>query len=191
MRSGRLRKDVKGTKVTTELSAEKTILGDIVWVKTRNCPWWPAQVFDKNVVSGAIKPKKRFKSEVLVRLYGTYNLYVDPLKYRSEFQNTLKQNNGSYRETFEKALEEALKSGSLKRRLSEEENACVEASKSGMLEEDVIQKRSKLNSPDSVKHPPEISEGLSQRRIRVMQNLGLAAPCGSPFRKSGLVLSKV
>lgn len=89
----------------------KVMPGDLIWVRLRGLSWWPAQVVNENAVSRSNKPGNRSEDEVLVRVYGTYNyLYVDPVKCRSEFENILKQNNGSYREIFQKALEQDLPS---------------------------------------------------------------------------------
>ncbi|XP_043710156.1 nipped-B-like protein [Telopea speciosissima] len=85
------------------------MLGDVIWVKINGCSWWPGQVFDENNVSDTLKPQNRVVGEVLVRLYGSYEyLYVDSTKCRAEFENILKENNGSYSETFGKALEQEL-----------------------------------------------------------------------------------
>ena len=49
------------------------------------------------------------QDEVLVRVYGSYNyLYVDLVKCCSELENILQQNNGSYKEIFNKSLEQDL-----------------------------------------------------------------------------------
>ncbi|XP_042496049.1 uncharacterized protein LOC122075175 isoform X2 [Macadamia integrifolia] len=85
------------------------ILGDVIWVKINGNNWWPGQVVDENNVSDALKPQNRLAGEILVRLYGSYEyVYVDPLKCTAEFENILKQNNGSYGEIFRKALEHDL-----------------------------------------------------------------------------------
>ncbi|KAH8508651.1 hypothetical protein H0E87_010698 [Populus deltoides] len=47
--------------------------------------------------------------DVLVRLYGSYQyFYADPVKCRSEFEITLKENGGCYSEMFVEALEQDL-----------------------------------------------------------------------------------
>ncbi|KAH0989121.1 hypothetical protein GBA52_000604 [Prunus armeniaca] len=82
-------------------------VADLIWVKINGGSWWPAQVVDDNTVNVNNKPSKRSARKVLVRLYGSYKyLYVDPLKYHSEFDIILKQNNGCYREILIKALEQ-------------------------------------------------------------------------------------
>ncbi|KAK9112849.1 hypothetical protein Scep_020368 [Stephania cephalantha] len=98
-------------------------LGDVTWVKIRNSLWWPAQVVDESMVNVSSKPKKKIKGEVLVRLYGSYKyLYCDPAKYCVEFEKILKENNGSYIETFRKSLEKDIsnmKSRNQKKEVSE------------------------------------------------------------------------
>ncbi|XP_058088493.1 uncharacterized protein LOC131235330 isoform X4 [Magnolia sinica] len=63
-------------------------LGDIVWIKIYDSSWWPAQVVDENTIGGGEKIEKKMEGGVLTRLYGSYEyLYVDPMKYHSEFEN--------------------------------------------------------------------------------------------------------
>ncbi|XVF36599.1 hypothetical protein REPUB_Repub19eG0071000 [Reevesia pubescens] len=84
-------------------------LGDLIWAKLNRNTWWPALVVDENSVSESFKPGNRSKGKVLVRLYGSYDyLYADLTKYYSEFKMVLEQNNGSFRDIFDKALEKDL-----------------------------------------------------------------------------------
>ncbi|GAB2271431.1 hypothetical protein Dimus_006268 [Dionaea muscipula] len=157
--------------------------GDLLWVKHRQTSWWPAQVVDENTVSGRYKPHKRTSTTILVRLYGTYKyLFVDPMKCLSEFEDALKRHKGDMQMMFQKALKKA----------SPESISKTEGSKSSKLDasghEEVKQlgrKRMKLMG-DSAKEPtPEESGDLGVRRLKVMQGLGLVAPPGSPFYRTG------
>ncbi|KAJ8773313.1 hypothetical protein K2173_028490 [Erythroxylum novogranatense] len=70
--------------------------------------WWPAVVVNENAVSRTSKPGTKSTGDVLARLYGScQHLYVDPTKLRSEFESTLKENNGCYREILLKSLQQA------------------------------------------------------------------------------------
>ncbi|GMH17395.1 hypothetical protein Nepgr_019236 [Nepenthes gracilis] len=164
--------------------------GDVTWVKLLGTSWWPAQVMDENTVSRKIKPRKRISSAVLVRLYGSYKyVYVDPMKSLSEFENILKQHNGSYREIIRK---------SLKRDLSKSEPGISKTQPSnsksiGKIEVDALRKELKQSGAEEkavLEVPiseliPEKSGDLGARRLKVMQGLGLIAPPGSPFCKNG------
>ncbi|KAG9450814.1 hypothetical protein H6P81_010779 [Aristolochia fimbriata] len=85
----------------------KPAVGNILWVRMPDFSWWPAQVVGCNYKIGNYKSKRRKEGEVLARLYGSSELwYVDPAKCHSDFQNALKQNNLSFREIFQKSLEQ-------------------------------------------------------------------------------------
>lgn len=162
--------------------------GDMTWVKLRGASWWPAQIVDKNAVSDDVKPRKGKSGEVLVRLYGTYTYsYMDPVASLLEFNNVLKRNKGGQREIFLKALEQdlsKLQSGRTNAQRAKARGKAV-PSKRVTEEEDELKKKSK---PSSLGYDdtPQKPEG-SARRLKVMQDLGLTAPSGSPYFKNGLV----
>ncbi|KAJ4701448.1 PWWP domain containing protein [Melia azedarach] len=96
-----------GKQVVVKRLEGEVVPGDCIWVKLCSKLWWPAQVVNENTVSESNKPCSRAAGTVLVRLYGSYEyLYADPIKFQSEFQIVLKENNGSHREIFEKSLEQ-------------------------------------------------------------------------------------
>ncbi|XP_058088478.1 uncharacterized protein LOC131235330 isoform X2 [Magnolia sinica] len=268
-------------------------LGDIVWIKIYDSSWWPAQVVDENTIGGGEKIEKKMEGGVLTRLYGSYEyLYVDPMKYHSEFENVLKQNNCSVKEILNKALEQDLsqiKSGAKSKRKASTrkveasrdkmpkqdriettqamgslgklqdgvksnlleakardesckdkisvqdgvkkkkkadgqdsdmhagrkrkqrdpsaENGVSVASKAGRPGSDGVQRstteaavvdvlktpkqgdrkdKKTISSPISATNSLKCSQDMSARRMRVMQSLGLIAPCGSPFQRVGL-----
>ncbi|KNA03789.1 hypothetical protein SOVF_205780 [Spinacia oleracea] len=161
-------------------------LGDMTWIKLRGTSWWPAQIVDKNAVSGNHKPRKGKSGEVLVRLYGTYKyLYMDPMTSLLEFNNVLKQSKNTQREIFRMALDKDLsdiQSGKTNRRRTK-----AKGNDSAQKEKSVPSKRGFEEHEDET---PKKAEG-SARRLKVMQDLGLTGPSGSPFLKNGQLLSVV
>ncbi|KAK9109127.1 hypothetical protein Sjap_017187 [Stephania japonica] len=254
---------MKSERLGNVRKVEELYLGDVTWVKIRKSLWWPAQVADESMVNVSSKPKKKMKGEVLVRLYGSYKyLYCDPAKYWLEFEKILKENNGSYIETFQKSLEKDIsnmksrnqKKGDSETRekpeaespkakkakhdqsrnipthsesskspdslTDESRNKKTKASVNRKNKQDGAKKKNTGNQKTSVvgrqdmpkskaraeslktKSPKQnavigrsnangptvlLSEAVVKspdsgtRRIKVMQSLGLVAPCGSPF----------
>ncbi|KAL2340027.1 hypothetical protein Fmac_007967 [Flemingia macrophylla] len=192
---------------TSEEGANSSVaLGDLIFIKLRGGSWWPAQVVDENSVNESVKPSKRSKrmpGEVLVRHYGSYTYsYADPITCGSEFKTILEQNDGSLRKIFLQALEKDLPStksckskGSSSSKLKEtsSKSAADKRKSNGQDKERSTIKRQKqkemldgdvsicicTQETNSLGQSPE----LSSRRIRVMENLGLIAPAGSPFQK--------
>ncbi|XP_019053067.1 PREDICTED: uncharacterized protein LOC104595480 isoform X2 [Nelumbo nucifera] len=271
-------KDLEEKSGVDQLQGGRLMLGDVVLVEMHHGFWWPAQVFDEKAVSGSCKKtNNKLPGEVLVRLYGSYDyMYVDSVRCRSEFENILKQNNGSCREAFQKALEHVLspvkscKSEKQNHKETKGEHVKVKPSKAEQPMQEAIRKNQgaertshvtlgrhlgkrvretkakktdhvagkskdktsaraaprglqvvtsqtktkcgdftaekaeeasktrtqkdvrkklKTNSTSPEKNPLDISKESSARRVRVMQNLGLIAPCGSPFFRNGLMSS--
>lgn len=201
--------DRDGEKFVVKQLEGQFLPGDVTWAKLRGNVWWPAVVVDENTVSECNKPCKRASGGILVRLYGSYEyLYVDPIKFHSEFQKVLEQNNGSYSVIFEKALEQdwshmksvcskegkyksngpsaevvewkCSKQGSRHKKLKPNNTSDEKRrmSKISMEEQD---EKPMLNGPNSEASLLRTSHELSARRLRVMQSLGLIAPSGSPF----------
>ncbi|KAL2892914.1 hypothetical protein RDABS01_008823 [Bienertia sinuspersici] len=167
-------------------------LGDMVWIKLRGTSWWPAQIVDEKAVSADAKPHKRKSGRVLVRLYGTYMYsYIDPVTSSLEFNNVLKQNKSSQMEIFLKALKKdlsKLQSGKTNPGKAKTKDAGKKTpSKRVAKEQDELKKKSKPNSLIN-DDTPQTPEGIA-RRLKVMQDLGLTAPSGSPFVKNEEPLS--
>ncbi|XP_044474894.1 histone H3-lysine(4) N-trimethyltransferase ATX1-like [Mangifera indica] len=192
--------DGGGGKKAAAMKLEREVkLGDIIWVKLQGKSWWPAQVVDEKTVSESNKPYNKAVGAALVRLYGTYEyLYVDIIKSHLEFKMVLEQNNGSYLEIFEKALEQECsrkKSGRSKEKQSKSTGNVVKPNSSSAgydtkgrsPQKDEVLKKQKLESPNSGTDVLRKSHELSARRLRVMQSLGLIAPSGSPFGKNGQI----
>ncbi|KAK4274168.1 hypothetical protein QN277_017439 [Acacia crassicarpa] len=178
-------------QVTTDVVA----LGDVIFVKPQGGSWWPALVVDKNTVAKSARPGERSAGKVRVRLYGSSQyLYVDPIKCRFEFEKILNQHNGSYREIFQQSLAKALpssKPSKSKRPGSQTKGKeKVKRLKQSNVAQNMEYQIEVLDDNNLCSQSPvtEIaSEGtsqeLSERRVRVMSKLGLAAPPGSPFTK--------
>ncbi|URE46720.1 PWWP domain [Musa troglodytarum] len=89
-----------------------------------------------------VKPKKKSKDEILIRLYGTYDyLYMDPLKCNMEFENFLKQDNITMKEAFQKSLAEDLShtisSGCSKRQVSHFREHTASESPKGKMQKQI------------------------------------------------------
>ncbi|KAF8404701.1 hypothetical protein HHK36_009589 [Tetracentron sinense] len=63
--------------------------------------------------------------------------------------------------------------------------------KSETPKQDRVLKKLKSSGPSLAMASSEKSQDLSARRMRVMRNLGLVAPCGSPFHRNGLTLPSI
>ncbi|XP_065848375.1 uncharacterized protein [Euphorbia lathyris] len=168
--------------------AEEAVIGDITWVKLCSGSWWPALVVGGNSYGS----NEDVRVRVRVRLYGSYEyILVDPTKWHSEFQIALNENNGCYQEILRKALEQDISSPH-----SDDQVRGKPSKSKGTSNKRVSQKRATPRGGNSSKkdgmqkkrngstqnEDGELSPELSARRIKVMQTLGLAAPCGSPFR---------
>ncbi|XP_058088525.1 uncharacterized protein LOC131235330 isoform X8 [Magnolia sinica] len=224
-------------------------LGDIVWIKIYDSSWWPAQVVDENTIGGGEKIEKKMEGGVLTRLYGSYEyLYVDPMKYHSEFENVgannstlfLSRNNlvrkklivysmmsGNAYRIFLKSnlvlnqrgkllhVKDGVKSNLLEAKARDEsckdkisvQDGVKKKKKADGQDSDGVQRstteaavvdvlktpkqgdrkdKKTISSPISATNSLKCSQDMSARRMRVMQSLGLIAPCGSPFQRVGL-----
>ncbi|TKY74471.1 PWWP domain [Spatholobus suberectus] len=181
---------------------DSVALGDVIFIKLRGGSWWPAQVVDENSVNKSVKPSKpskRLLGEVLVRHYGSYTYsFADPIKCRSEFKTILERNDGSLRKILLQTLEQDLpstksrrsKGSSLKPKGTSSKNAEGKRKSNGQDkgQNKIKRQKQKETLNDDASQSRETSSlgkspELSSRRIRVMENLGLIAPAGSPFQK--------
>ncbi|MCL7027671.1 hypothetical protein MKW94_019037 [Papaver nudicaule] len=148
-------------------------LGAVIWVKTNPSSWWLGQIVDAHIVRGTREPKKKEAGEILVRLYGTYTyLYWNPTKYRDELMEALKQNDGSSRKMFEKALQQEIvytRSNSSKRKYSDHKEKAKDEDPSG--------KQSKPNKDDDINKQQDNSSTVpkvSTRELRPRKDKGLS-----------------
>ncbi|CAN1825927.1 Histone-lysine N-methyltransferase TRX1 [Linum perenne] len=105
-----------GNKLGEGVVAEgKPEPGDLIWTKLSGRSWWPALVVEEDNPTMKNKRRGRSDRDVLVRLYGSSRnrhptpllgcrLYIDPMKYRSQFDAILQQNNGSCPEILWKTI---------------------------------------------------------------------------------------
>ncbi|CAN1340956.1 Histone-lysine N-methyltransferase TRX1 [Linum perenne] len=95
-----------GNKLGEGVVAEgKPEPGDLIWTKISGRSWWPALVVEEDNPTMKNKRRGRSDRDVLVRLYGSSRkLYIDPMKYRSQFDAILQQNNGSCPEILWKTI---------------------------------------------------------------------------------------
>ncbi|CAL1395436.1 unnamed protein product [Linum trigynum] len=176
--------------------------GDVIWTKLSGRTWWPGLVLDEDAVGRRNKRGKRSERDVLVRLYGSSKqVYVDPMKYRSEFGNILERNKGCYHDIFWE---------SLKKELPDLESNGAEGAGNGQVDGPKLKetttsnnevavsprnskkdgKQKKLKPDDAGNKTPMHHQGgnlggeseeQTARRVKVMQTLGLVRPFGSPF----------
>ncbi|KAK7410442.1 hypothetical protein VNO78_01223 [Psophocarpus tetragonolobus] len=194
-----------GKSETSEGRANDSVAsGDVIFIKLRGRTWWPAQVVDEKSVPKRAKPSKRSKrspGDVLVRHYGSYTYsYANPIKCRAEFKIIFERNDGSLRKILMQSLEQDLpstkscksKGSSSKLKVTPSKDSAGKRKSSGQDKEQnkIKSKKQKgtSNDNDSASQNLETSSlgkspELSSRRLRVMENLGLIAPAGSPFKR--------
>jgi len=103
----------------TRLKMSKFKVGDIVWVKLRSYPWWPAEVFDPDNPDLSKEVRREQKRGcLLVRFYGEHNFsWVRPkanvmLPFRGDyFKEKARPATGGLQEALEEALEEEKRQG--------------------------------------------------------------------------------
>ncbi|KAI3972567.1 hypothetical protein MKX01_019225 [Papaver californicum] len=153
-----------------ELVGKELKLGEVIWVKTNPSSWWPGQIVDVYTVSGTRIPKKKVAGKILVRLYGTYTyLYWNPTNYRGELMEALKQNDGSSRKMFQKALQQEIvytRSSSLKKKYSDHK----EKAKDG----DLSDKKLKQNEDDDI-HKQQDNSSTVPKDKRLSGKLDVAS----------------
>eukprot|EP00252_Welwitschia_mirabilis_P006534 TRINITY_DN17419_c0_g1_i1.p1 TRINITY_DN17419_c0_g1~~TRINITY_DN17419_c0_g1_i1.p1 ORF type:complete len:206 (+),score=50.38 TRINITY_DN17419_c0_g1_i1:461-1078(+) len=174
-------------------------LGSLLWAKLDlanidKSSWWPAQVVDERTVSEDNIYNDKVEGGILVRYYGScIYVWLDPCSSFSEFQKNFKGKNSSPIVEFFALLEE-----------NNCGKSCVESNKqSNELKSSPMQKKSEKSTtkrknigndcavhraeknneihPPNKQGSPVDDSGKNVRKLRVMRNLGLAAPSGSPY----------
>ncbi|KAL4197265.1 hypothetical protein AMTRI_Chr04g250240 [Amborella trichopoda] len=162
-------------------------LGVLMWVKIHDGLWWPAQVVDDKMVCDSNKLNDRIEGGFLVRLYGSYDhLWVDPMIDRSEFEDIVKQNNYSEKETFRKVLELDIaetKAGDKSKRKPAQSKG-KDYTKEKKPKKCMVEQDQKETKAASETRSLECSNDSGTRRVKMMRCLGLTAPPGSPFQNS-------
>ncbi|KAL3696804.1 hypothetical protein R1sor_010880 [Riccia sorocarpa] len=181
------------------------IPGQLVWAKFARFPWWPAQVIDPSEVQEGTGGKRNSDTDLLVRFFGTYDYgWVDPFTNLSDFDVKLTERSKIRKKALQKGVEEALKwrsSGTFPEKW-ELTTKSVKQKKTSNVQSNgakpsAAKVKGKATEPEAKvkraprKRKPKVlfeDEGAVQRkpqriprRMRIMRQLGLAAPTGSPF----------
>lgn len=177
------------------------VSGQLVWAKYARFPWWPALVIDQR---GSLEGKGGTPSadtDVLVRFFGTYDYgWVDPFVNLSDFDVKQTERSRLRKKALQKGVEEAndfRSSGKLPDKWDPVYDKSQNGHSNGVIES--AEELKVLPGPDGEpterktprKRKPKVlfeEEGRVERkpartlrRLRVMRQLGLVAPAGSPF----------
>ncbi|KAJ4972029.1 hypothetical protein NE237_005128 [Protea cynaroides] len=185
----------KSTSLATRLNDVWITPGSIVWAKTANQMWWPAEIMGER--SPLISTNNQdVDGYILVQYYGNYECaWVDPAEDLSQFEDCFDEKSSNSMEAFQDALKQALhKKENLSLCGLLDENPDIQrdqssdrwnASSSSKTEGDYLErgrgkrKRKPKVHFDEVTFPMKSVKKL--RRFKIMRYLGLTAPIGSPF----------
>ncbi|KAI3822543.1 hypothetical protein L1987_10134 [Smallanthus sonchifolius] len=153
----------------TENREECTTPGNVVWAKTDEKFWWPAEILGE---------RSNLAPSVLVRHFGKQgSVWVDPVIDLSPFEECFEERRCNQAKEFQNALKQALQYKEHHHDQLHERDNSPSSSRA----------RSKRERKPKV-HFDEVSRPLHTprkvRRFRIMRSLGLAAPVGSPFNFS-------
>ncbi|EFJ38630.1 hypothetical protein SELMODRAFT_437524 [Selaginella moellendorffii] len=175
----------------SSLSCASWSAGQLVWAKFSRSPWWPAQVADEKSMS---ERTRQSKNHVLVRFFGNYNYgWVDPASDLSKFDVDFDGRSQVPTKAFQKGLKEALEYRDFRklplkwRHSFQEECQTPHANGKESSEETGSEARNTATRRRKPKVLYEEEERLHQkpkrnlRRKKIMRELGLCAPYGSPF----------
>ncbi|CAM6100132.1 unnamed protein product [Calypogeia fissa] len=191
---------------TLRPSKHSFVTGQLVWAKYARFPWWPALVMDHRGSLEGKGGKPSADTDVLVRFFGTYDYgWIDPFVNLSDFEVKHAERSRPRKKALQKGVEEAKEFQSTKK-LPDKWDPVYDKSQNGhsnaLATTGVIQSQDELEvSPNTDVEPKERKtprkrkpkvlfeeEGIVERkpqrtlrRLRVMRQLGLAAPAGSPF----------
>nr|XP_024402020.1 putative oxidoreductase GLYR1 isoform X2 [Physcomitrium patens] len=194
----------EGTSMAVGEGPPRFVHGQLVWAKFARFPWWPAEIINEKAVIPGTGGNKRINADVLVRFFGTYDYgWVDPKVGLSEFDVKLQERSKIKKKALQKGIEEALefrRSGKLPKSFAvdvviEEEPKTptmphsngVQANGTGQQtpeDEGTEQRRAARKRKPKVLYEEERVPRKPERRLRrlrIMRQLGLAAPAGSPF----------
>ncbi|KAK1429455.1 hypothetical protein QVD17_11664 [Tagetes erecta] len=171
----------------TESMEVCTTPGSVVWAKTDEKYWWPAEILGGRSNQGQF---------VLVRHFGKQgSVWVDPAIDLSPFEECFEERRCNQGEEFQNALKQALhykeNRRSSKDLFDSPEGADAINHLAQSHERDNSSSSSRARSKRERKpkvHFDEVSCQLHTsrkvRRFKIMRSLGLAAPVGSPFNSS-------
>lgn len=197
----------EGTSMAVAEAPPRFVHGQLVWAKFARFPWWPAEIINERAVKPGTGGSRRTNADVLVRFFGTYDYgWVDPKVGLSEFDVKLQERSKIKKKALQKGIEEALefrRTGKLPESFTtdvmveqEEPKTPKESHSNGVQEngngqqstpedEGTEQRRAARKRKPKVLYEEE--ERVQRkperrlRRLRIMRQLGLAAPAGSPF----------
>lgn len=179
--------------------------GRVVWAKTLDIEWWPAEVLDEKVVGDCTGSEHT--GQVLVQLFGkNQHVWLDPVSDLSKFDHCYEERSVNPSTEFQVALKQALcKDVHSSRRV--QLGGCPAELKSSTPHDHSLDEQntpSSSGAKDDCTTKDDHTEGgrgrrkrklkfhfdeitfqenpaRRLRRLRVMRSLGLIAPAGSPF----------
>ncbi|XP_024382345.1 uncharacterized protein [Physcomitrium patens] len=194
----------EGTSMAVTEASPRFKHGQLVWAKFARFPWWPAEIINERAFQPGTGGNRRSNTDVLVRFFGTYDYgWVDPEVGLSEFDVKMQERSRIKKKAFQKGIEEALeyrRSGKLPDSFTvsteqEEPKTPKKPHSNGVRangmgqqtpeDEGTEQRRAARKRKPKVLYEEE--ERVQRkperrlRRLRIMRQLGLAAPTGSPF----------
>eukprot|EP00257_Ricinus_communis_P016602 XP_015574829.1 uncharacterized protein LOC8283960 isoform X1 [Ricinus communis] len=174
--------------------------GNVVWAKTDQQMWWPAEVIGETS-SISDSRSQGIDGHVLVQFYGDHGTaWVDPARDISQLEYCFEERSCNTTDKFQDALKKALERkedisshGQLLGCSDGSKQTCQQNQSSGKrtssissrTESDYIGRRKSKRKEkfkicyDEVAFPPTAARKV--RRFRMMRYLGLIAPTGSPF----------
>ncbi|XP_078446361.1 uncharacterized protein LOC144715304 isoform X2 [Wolffia australiana] len=177
-------KDRRLSNNTAECPASHLSPGSVVWAKTDQYDFWPAEVMDGRMIPDC--DDLQSDGLVLVQLYGVWEYaWVDPVSELSQFDHCYEERTKEPSRAFQEALTQALHRRQSASEQSDENSDKWLLKRHFKLEDDEENcgkgkraRKPKLHFDDL--EFPEISV-KRVRRTKIMRHLGLIAPAGSPF----------
>ncbi|XP_043702963.1 uncharacterized protein LOC122653100 [Telopea speciosissima] len=184
----------KSTSQTTRSNDVSITPGSIVWAKTTNRMWWPAEIMGERSALTCTN-NQDVNGYILVQYCGNHErAWVNPTEDLSQFEDCFEEKSCNPMESFQDALKQALQrkyNTSSCRALDESPDVQLDqssekwnASSSSRTEGEYIERgrgkrKRKPKVHFDVTFPMKSVKKL--RRFRIMRYLGLTAPIGSPF----------
>ncbi|CAJ1968844.1 unnamed protein product [Sphenostylis stenocarpa] len=172
------------------------IPGRVVWARTDNQMWWPAET-NLIIEEGSALSQPASDGRILVQFYGNRSsAWINPMTDISPFENSFEERSANSSRDFHKALKQALKrkeqvnsylSSDRHSPCNQQNHSCdkwTSCTSSTTMDDFVLRGRGKRERKRKV-HFDEVTFPLKSqkksRRLKIMRYLGLVAPVGSPF----------